>query len=81
MKTEARTDQGATTRLDLEDEWLAAFILMGRLNECLCSLRQNVRTPGEKRAITAMLDKLGRFAKYANAAAQGAQATRAVKAR
>mgnify|MGYP004657726713 FL=1 len=81
MKTGARSGQAATVEIDLRDEWLGAFVTMGRLKECLRSLRQNVRTPGEKKAITAMLDKLQRFARYANAAANVAQVTRAVNAR
>ena len=70
MKTKARAVQTDAATVDLKDEWLGAFVSMGRFQESLRTLRQTVKTPGEKKAITAMLNKLGRFAKYANAAAK-----------
>lgn len=70
MKTEARAAKAEEAKADLKDEWLGAFVLMGRFQEQLRILRQTVKTPGEKKAISAMLNKLGRFAKYATAAAK-----------
>lgn len=70
MKTEARAAKTEEAKANLKDEWLGAFVSMGRFQEQLRTLRQTVKTPGEKKAITAMLNKLGRFAKYATAAAK-----------
>lgn len=69
MKTKARSVQTEKEKIDLKDEWLGVFVATGLFQEQLRLLLQTVKDPGEKKAVTAMLNKLGRFEKYANAAA------------
>ena len=70
MKTKARSVQTEKAKIDLKDEWLGVFVATGLFQEQLRLLLQTVKAPGEKKAVTAMLNKLGRFEKYANAAAK-----------
>lgn len=81
MKTEARTKQEEAAAVDPKDEWLGAFVTMRRVQEHLRILRQIVKKPGEKKALTAMINRLQQFARYANAAAQVARAVNARRGR